>query len=93
MQPEFQIFEGEDELVKNNRRLGRFKLKNLPPRSKGLVKIDVTFSIDKNGVLRIEASDTETNATTNYQINLQGGFEIISKVYLYAIGETITLNP
>lgn len=51
-----EVFEGEDRFTKNNRLLGRFTLPGLPPRLRGQVRILVTFTLDVNGVLEVEAS-------------------------------------
>ena len=50
-----EVFEGEDRYTKNNRLLGRFTLPGLPPRLRGQVYIPVTFTIDANGVLEVQA--------------------------------------
>jgi L1 cell adhesion molecule like protein len=51
-----EVFEGEDRYTKNNRLLGRFTLPGLPPRLRGQVRISVTFTLDVNGVLEVQAS-------------------------------------
>ena len=50
-----EVFEGEDRYTKNNRLLGRFTLPGLPPRLRGQVCIPVTFTLDANGVLEVQA--------------------------------------
>ena len=50
-----EVFEGEDRYTKNNRLLGRFTLPGLPPRLRGQVRIPVTFKLDVNGVLEVQA--------------------------------------
>ena len=50
-----EVFEGEDRYTKNNRLLGRFTLPGLPPRLRGQVYIPVTFTLDANGVLEVQA--------------------------------------
>lgn len=51
-----EVFEGEDRLTKNNRLLGKFTLPGLPPRLRGQVRVQVTFTIDVNGVLEVGAA-------------------------------------
>jgi molecular chaperone DnaK (HSP70) len=47
-------------LVKDNRSLARFDLKDLPPMPAGLARIEVRFLIDANGILNVTAKDTRT---------------------------------
>jgi heat shock protein 5 len=54
-QVNFQIFEGERSVAKNNHLLGSFTLENIPPQKKGTPKIDVSFDIDQNGILKVGA--------------------------------------
>eukprot|EP00118_Oscarella_pearsei_P007213 m.34545 g.34545 ORF g.34545 m.34545 type:complete len:556 (+) comp31995_c0_seq3:64-1731(+) len=59
-----EVFEGEDKYTENNRLLGKFILPGLPPRPRGKVSIDVTFSVDANGVLEVSASVSEEDGAT-----------------------------
>ena len=54
------VVQGERELVKDNRSLARFDLKDLPPMPAGLARIEVRFLIDANGILNVTARDTRT---------------------------------
>merc|ERR1712139_496084 len=54
-QVHFQIYEGERSVAKNNRLLGSFTLENIPAAKKGVPKIDVSFDIDQNGILKVSA--------------------------------------
>lgn len=59
-----EVFEGEENLTKHNRLLGRFVLPGLPPRPRGKVQIPVTFTIDANGVLEVVACVSGEEGTT-----------------------------
>ncbi|KNC51866.1 heat shock protein 70 [Thecamonas trahens ATCC 50062] len=50
-----EVFEGESALAASNRLLGKFTVFPLPPRPRGKLKINVTFIIDANGILEVEA--------------------------------------
>jgi|ERR1712086_674890 len=54
-QVNFQIYEGERSVAKNNHLLGSFTLENIPPAKKNIPKIDVSFDIDQNGILKVGA--------------------------------------
>jgi len=51
-----QVFEGENIYTKENRLLGDFELRNLPQRPRGKVPVNVSFSIDANGILEVTAA-------------------------------------
>ncbi len=57
---EIHVLQGERELAKDNRSLGRFHLEGLPPAPRGLPQIEVTFDIDANGILNVSAKDKAT---------------------------------
>lgn len=54
------VLQGERELARDNRILGRFRLEGIRPASRGLPQIKVTFDIDSNGILSVTARDQET---------------------------------
>ncbi|MBI4388831.1 MAG: Hsp70 family protein, partial [Nitrospinae bacterium] len=58
---EINVLQGEREMAKDNRSLGRFHLDGLPPAPRGLPQIEVTFDIDANGILNVTAKDKATN--------------------------------
>ncbi len=52
-----QVFEGERHLTKDNNKLGTFQLDGIPPAPRGVPQIEVSFDIDANGIMNIEACD------------------------------------
>ena len=54
------VLQGEREMAKDNRVLGRFRLEGIRPAPRGLSQIKVTFDIDANGILNVTARDQET---------------------------------
>lgn len=54
---QINVLQGERPMAKDNRSLGQFVLTNIPPAPRGVPKIDVTFDIDSNGILSVEAKD------------------------------------
>jgi heat shock protein 5 len=62
-QVNFQIFEGERSVAKNNHLLGSFTLENIPAQKKGVPKIDVSFDIDQNGILKVASVEKGSGAS------------------------------
>jgi len=56
-----KVYEGERSLTKDNHLLGKFYLTRIPPAPKGVPKIEVTFEIDVNGILKVTAEDKGTS--------------------------------
>jgi molecular chaperone DnaK (HSP70) len=54
------VFEGERGMTKDNHQLGKFDLAGIPPAPRGVPQIAVTFEIDANGILNVNAKDTVT---------------------------------
>ena len=52
------VLQGEREMASDNRSLARFELTGIPPAPRGIPKIQVTFRIDSNGILQVEAMET-----------------------------------
>jgi len=57
---EVHVLQGEREMAKDNKSLGRFKLKGIPPAPRGIPQIQVAFDIDANGILQVTAMDRTT---------------------------------
>lgn len=68
-QVRFRVFEGERTMVKDNHELGSFFLNGIKPAKRGVPQITVTFIIDANGVLIVEAEDKSTNKKESITIN------------------------
>ncbi|KAL4494036.1 hypothetical protein ABPG72_015992 [Tetrahymena utriculariae] len=67
------IYQGEREVASKNKELGRFMLDQIPMARKGVPKIDVTFSLDSNGILNVLAKEIGTGKTKKITIQHQGG--------------------
>src|SRR3989442_4926941 len=57
---EIHVLQGERQLVRDNKTIGRFKLDGIPPAPMGVPQIEVTFDIDANGILHVSAKDLGT---------------------------------
>ncbi len=57
---EIHVLQGEREMARDNRTLGKFNLSGIPPSPRGVPQIEVTFDIDANGILNVSAKDTAT---------------------------------
>ncbi len=67
------ILQGEREMAADNRSLARFELTKIPPAPRGVPKIQVTFRIDANGILSVEAKDLGTNHSQSIEITPTSG--------------------
>src|SRR5213075_78738 len=67
------VLQGEREFARENKSLGKFDLVGIPPAPRGVPQIEVTFSIDSNGIVSVTARDQATNQSTGVQINPAGG--------------------
>ncbi|SDJ88058.1 molecular chaperone DnaK [Actinopolyspora mzabensis] len=57
---QIQVFQGEREMAAENKKLGMFELTGLPPAPRGVPQIEVTFDIDANGIVHVNAKDQGT---------------------------------
>ena len=69
------VLQGERELARDNRVLGRFKLENIRPAPRGEPQIEVTFDIDANGILNVTARDKDTGAEQSITISEQSNLD------------------
>ncbi len=67
------IVQGERDMAADCRSLARFELTGIPPAPRGVPKIQVTFRIDENGILRVEARDLGTNRAQEIKITATSG--------------------
>jgi molecular chaperone DnaK len=67
------VLQGEREMATDNRSLARFELTGIPPAPRGVPKIQVTFIIDANGILSVEAKDLGTGRTQNVSVTPTSG--------------------
>ena len=70
---EIHVTQGERELARDNRSLGRFRLEGLPPAPRGLPQIEVIFDIDANGILNVTARDKATGREQKITISGSSG--------------------
>jgi molecular chaperone DnaK len=67
------VLQGEREFSNENKSLGKFDLIGIPPSPRGVPQIEVTFSIDSNGIVNVTARDQATGQSQGVQINPAGG--------------------
>ena len=70
---DIQVYQGERELVKDNKLLGNFQLTGIPPAPKGVPQIEVTFDIDADGIVNVGAKDKATNKDQSMTIAAGSG--------------------
>ena len=70
---EIHVLQGEREMAKDNRTLGRFVLDGIPPAPRGVPQIEVAFDIDANGIVNVSAVDKATNKKQHITITASSG--------------------
>jgi molecular chaperone DnaK len=70
---EIHILQGERPMANQNKSIGRFHLDGIPPSSRGIPQIEVTFDIDANGILNVAARDKATGKSQQIHIEASSG--------------------
>jgi molecular chaperone DnaK len=70
---EIHVLQGERPMAAGNKTIGRFHLDGLPPAPRGIPQIEVTFDIDANGILHVNAKDKATGKTQSIRIEASSG--------------------
>lgn len=70
---DIHVLQGERELARDNKTLGRFRLEGIPPAARQTPQIEVTFDIDANGILHVTARDKATGKEQKVTITASGG--------------------
>src|SRR5690349_4031087 len=68
-----RVFQGEREMAADNKLLGQFDLVGIPPAPRGMPQIEVTFDIDANGIVSVQAKDKATGKEQQIRIQASGG--------------------
>ena len=68
-----KVYQGEREMAADNKLLGNFDLTGLPPAPRGVPQIEVTFDIDANGIVSVQAKDKATGKEQQIRIQASGG--------------------
>jgi len=78
-----KVFQGERAMARDNKSLGQFDLKDIPPAPRGSPQIAVAFDIDANGIVKVSAQDKGTGKSQEISIQANGGLteaEIIEMI-------------
>lgn len=70
---DIHVLQGERPMSADNKTLGRFQLTDIPPAPRGVPQIEVTFDIDKNGIVTVKAKDLGTQKEQNITIQSSSG--------------------
>ncbi|MDI6833967.1 MAG: molecular chaperone DnaK [Bacteroidales bacterium] len=70
---EIHVLQGERQLAKDNKTIGKFYLDGIPPAPRGVPQIEVTFDIDANGILNVSAKDKATGKSQSIRIEASTG--------------------
>jgi L1 cell adhesion molecule like protein len=68
-----QVYEGERKMTRDNHLLGKFDLTGIPPAPRGVPQIAVSFDIDANGILNVNAEDKTTGKSNKITITNEKG--------------------
>ena len=72
---DIHVLQGERDFAADNKTLGRFELGGIPAAPRGIPKIEVTFDIDANGIVHVNAKDLGTGKEQNITITSSGGLQ------------------
>ncbi|MGE7601164.1 molecular chaperone DnaK [Peribacillus sp. NPDC097675] len=70
---DIHVLQGERPMSADNKTLGRFQLSDIPPAPRGIPQVEVTFDIDKNGIVNVRAKDLGTNKEQAITIKSSSG--------------------
>ena len=70
---DIHVLQGEREMAADNKTLGRFQLTDIPPAPRGVPQIEVTFKIDRNGIVNVSAKDKATGKSQDITIKSSSG--------------------
>jgi molecular chaperone DnaK len=70
---EIHVLQGERDLARDNRTIGKFTLTGIPPAPRGMPQIEVGFDIDANGILHVQAKDKATGKEQKIRIEASSG--------------------
>ncbi|HEX8848660.1 MAG TPA: molecular chaperone DnaK [Gemmatimonadaceae bacterium] len=70
---EIHVLQGEREMARDNRTIGKFQLSGIPPAPRGVPQVEVTFDIDANGILHVTARDKTTGKEQKIRIEASSG--------------------
>ncbi len=81
------VFQGERDLVQDNRKLGEFILRDIPPMPAGIPKIEIQFILNADGILKVKAKELRSNVETSVEIKSSYGLseEEMGKMLLDSI--------
>ena len=81
------VYQGERDLIEDNRKLAEFILRNIPPMAAGLAKIEIQFIIDADGILQVVAKELRSNIESSIEVRSQYGIseEEMAKMLLDSI--------
>lgn len=86
------VYQGERDMVKDNRKLGEFVLSGIPPMPAGIPQIEIQFGLDADGILRVKAIEHRSNTTQSVTIKSQYGIseEEMAQMLIDSLGNAET---
>src|SRR5205085_6654128 len=70
---EIHVLQGERQMANDNKTIGRFQLTGIPPAPRGMPQVEVTFDIDANGILHVQAKDKAAGKEQKIRIEASSG--------------------